>query len=203
MRVRPLFLVGLAMLILLPGCATHYLWKDSQFSEPHAPAVQNHLQLYQVPQNEELLAVYDETARSGMSQRRAYFVFQNDALIAASRKPLFLPPSAIPVGTAVPTFESSGLNTATNLPLFAVKSGSYGFEFYQRGFEARHYDLPRYRDPWNTSKQVLITPLAVALDSTIVAGAAAAVVAYWRAGGPVGSNDLAVSQSFRAVSRPR
>jgi hypothetical protein len=191
------------MLILLPGCATHYLWKDSQFSEPHAPAVQNHLQLYQVPQNEELLAVYDETARSGMSQRRAYFVFQNDALIAASRKPSFLPPSGLPVGTPVPTFESSERNTATNLPVFAVKSGSYGFEFYQRGFEARHYDLPRYKDRWNTSKQVLITPLAVALDSTIVAGVVAVGAAYLRAGGPLGSNDLAVSRSFRTVPGPR
>lgn len=190
------------MLILLPGCATHYLWNDSQFSEPHAPAVENHLQLYEIPQNYELLAVYDEFAPRGVSHRRAYFVFQNDDLIAASKKPAFLLPSAIPIGTLVPTFEPSGLNTATNLPLFAVKSGSYGFEFYQRGFEARHYDLPRYRDRWNTSKQLLITPLAVALDSTIVAGVVAVGAAYLQAGGPVGSNDLAVSRSFRTAPPP-
>jgi len=127
----------LAMLILLPGCATHYLWKESLLAEPHAPAAQNHLQLYQVPDKDDLLAVYDETNPRGLSERRAYFVFQNEMLIAASRKPLFLQPSVIPVGILVPTFEKSGLNTATNLPLFALKSRQSWIRTSSKRFRAK------------------------------------------------------------------
>jgi hypothetical protein len=165
------------MLLLLPGCATHHLWTESRFAEKHAASVEPHLEIYRMHSAPSFVAVYDEWNPRGPVTRRAYFLFPNDVRSAASKKPRFVPLHVTQVGERVPIFEKAPeVGAITNIA-WAVKFSPFSFELYDAGSCLGRHELPVYRDSGNTTAQVLITPVALVADATIVAGIIAAMAA--------------------------
>jgi len=161
------------LLVLTPGCATPYLWTDSKLASRREPAPGHVLELYQTPAKRDLLAVYDELQLNGTTRRRAYFIAENEARTERSHRPKFVNPGMAQGSEAVPVLASG--ETDTNRLVYAVRVANARFELYSAGVEQGTYNLPVYHDATSTTKQVLLTPLAVTADVTGI-GAVVAVV---------------------------
>ena len=161
------------LLVLTPGCATPYLWTDSKLASVREPAPGHALELYQAPAKRDLLAVYDELQVNGTTRRRAYFIAENEARTERSRRPKFVNPRMAEGSEAIAVLAPG--ETDTNKLVYAVRVANRRFELYAAGAEQGTYNLPVYHDATSTTKQVLLTPLAVTLDVTGI-GAVAAVV---------------------------
>ncbi len=161
------------MLALLPlvltGCATSALWGNRDFREPAKPP---ELALFQSADTTRVLVLYDETSdTSEHISRRAYWLGLEEKPRRNPHRPFF-----------VPVEQSQGL-----LPLAAVESTPAGspwpnklcvvastndiaFTLISEGRSPVTYRLPVYQDPAGRFKRILLTPLAVAADATIVGG---------------------------------
>jgi hypothetical protein len=167
--------LGMVALVLLPGCATHYLWTESTLSEKYFPADQPHLQIYKL--SADFLAVYDESTPRGAVKRRAYLVQANDRSNLPRKKPRFVEANLAEAGQPIPVFDRMPNAGATTNGLWGQRIGPFAFELHDGGSYLGSYQLPAYRGAANTTAQVAITPLAVAADVTVVA-AVVWVVAY-------------------------
>jgi len=164
--------VPLAAAILLSGCATRALWENDQFARFHEPATPANLQFFQSGQREAVLVEYDESREGDDSiRRRAYWLEPGGQPVKNPHKPGFVSVKAARGLSPIPVVDSSTATLSTTAGLHAVV-GTNGTDFTLRSGERTVgvYDLPVYEDASGKTKQVLLTPLAVAADLTIIGG---------------------------------
>jgi len=178
----------------LGGCATNALWQDGNFASFHEPRYPPNLCLFEAKSRGDVLVEYDEAANNKAGgRRRAYWLFQNIERTEDRCKPRFLPSKIDPEFHSIPLFaaeqaaqpaqlasrESLYAVVATNgfdFELYAVQASSAGGSAQRLG----RFQLPVYQDGSARTKKVLLTPLTVAADLTIVGSLIA--VTFWPAG---------------------
>ena len=176
-RLGWLMLVA-AQTLVAGGCTTSKLWQEGQFACYHEPASPPHLLLFRSNQSQDVLVQYDEARESDDSiRRRAYWLKPNVERLQQRRRPRFisvehalgLTPVLIadaPVVCAAPPPETIYAVVSTN---------GHAFALHLADRELGKYELPVYADASGRVKQVLLTPITVAADLTIVGG----VVLYY------------------------
>lgn len=160
--VRPralLLLAGLALLALC-GCQcmsdhsyTYNVWQGGTFFRPHSPAPAPKLAVAKVADQHDFVISYDEQAdRTGDITRRSYLARANKDASERGRKPAFL---AVPVNPPQPVMPSV---TATNATFtIHTVAGNIGPQ-----------TLPTYAETSGTTTKILLTPLDVVGDVTIL-----------------------------------
>jgi hypothetical protein len=171
-----------ALPLLLDGCVTQKLWQEPAFNEP-APSP--NMRLFQAGKRGDVLVEYDESCgRNYTIRRRAYLLYEHTEHAASRCKPRFVNSArtnglrAIPVVSQPET--ASGVSTGA---LWAATSAGGTFTLFSGSRELGSYDLPLYRDRWDSAEKALITPLTVVADAAI---AATIVGIYWMAIGAPG-----------------
>jgi hypothetical protein len=168
----------LLLAILLNGCCTPALWTERAYQ----PAADSSLSLARSPQSADVLVRYDE-CRVGHNayQARAYWLFAYKALERDTNplpRPDFVDPRAltnlvtIPVFTAPPTARQLATNDC-----YAVFAGQlWCFELWEHHSRIGQYRLPVHQTRWSTrARRAALTPVALAGDTAIVCGVAAAI----------------------------
>ena len=165
-----LMLPGLAWLAV--GCTTSRLWEEGRFANYHQPANPPNLSLFRSERDNDFLIQYDESCESNESiLRRTYWAGRNEDRVRDRRKPRFVsedeargsslePVEMAPDGTNDPSRKLCAILSANDQTLTVISSGG----------ELMHCQLPVYADASGRVKQVMLTPLTVAADLTIVGG---------------------------------
>jgi len=161
----------MALLLSCGGCATGHLWKESRLASFNEPALDPQLEIFEVPPQNDFLAVYNELRANDQVRRRAYFLCANKTRTDAARKPQFVQVPDLPSLKKVTIFPP-GQNVIATRGQAAVRMlGARQFVLQIGEDDVGHFDLPVYKDALSTSEQVLVTPLAVSIDATVVGGA--------------------------------
>ena len=159
--------------VLLSGC-TSALWENDRFARCHWPANPPNLRLFYSEPARDVLAEYDEASEGTSTvQRRAYWLEPNAVPVAVGRQPRFVSVTNAQDLVVVPVTDN-----LTNPPpaayrgLYAVVStNGQSFSLCLGQKEPTVYALPvYYAGSGQRVKQVLLTPLAVATDLTLVGG---------------------------------
>jgi hypothetical protein len=168
MRWLPILGSGL----LLSGCATSALWEEGRFARFHEPTPPSNLQIAYAAPVQDFLIEYDEACDDDSPiRRRAYFLQRNAARLQARRRPRFTNPAKLTSLTPVPLFDSpETANLRARTQFHAVAFTNQTFTLYSHGMKLGTYELPVYADASGRTKQVLLTPVAVTADLTIIGG---------------------------------
>lgn len=176
------FVLFAADVMLLSGCATPALWEGGRFARFHEPATPSNLQLFHSGQRKAVLVQYDETREGdGVIRRRAYWLEPGYEAMKNPSKPGFVSLKAARGLLPIPLLDSPDAAHLTNSALYAIVTTN-GVDFSLRSGERTigSYELPVYADASGKTKQLLLTPLAVVADVTIIGGIIA--VYCWPAG---------------------
>jgi len=158
--------------MFLSGCATGALWEEGTFARYHEPARPPNLQLFHSARRNDVLVRYDAAYEgSDAIKPRAYWLRQNDEPVPNPHKPRFVSVKAARGLVPVPQLDADTFPLTLNTGLYAVVSTN-ATDFVLHSGEANLgcFELPVYRDPAGRAAQVLLTPLAVVADLTIVGG---------------------------------
>ena len=161
-----------AQSVLLGGCATSALWEEGRFARYREPASQPNLRLFHSAQRQDVLVEYDETRDTDETiRRRAYWLDRNATRLRDRSKPRFVSVKEAEKLTAIPIVAPADAAVAPAGGLYAMASTNVqAFILNSGGKDLGSYELPVYRDASGRTMQVLLTPLAVAADLTIVGG---------------------------------
>lgn len=171
---------------LLSGCATSALWEEGRFARYHEPANPSQLRLFQSSQGQDVLVEYVESREdNGATRRCAYWLRPNVERLQNRQIPRFVSLerkqglAAIPVLRSPPALDGF-LPAGLYAGLYAVAStNENGFTLYSASKELGSYELPVYRDGSGRTKQMLLTPLTVTADVTIIGGFLAVYFSPW------------------------
>jgi len=169
---RSCFVLLAAAMTLLSGCATSALWDEGTFARFHEPATPSHLQLFHSGQGEAVLVQYDETREGDeVIHRRAYWLEPGREPVKNPHKPGFVPAETVRGLSPIPVIDSPAATPPATSGYYAVV-GTNGLDFLLRSGEntVGSYELPVYADASGKTKQVLLTPVAVVADLTIIGG---------------------------------
>ena len=191
-------LVAAGFLLFGAGCETaqkysltYRLWECGEWRKFSEPAPNPKLALFESTNRADVLVQYDALSeRHSTVERRAFYLQQNEASVAAGKKPEWVKPS-VADGTkpiqVLPTREGV-TNLPPERPSFAVlTSEGRGFTLYRPPDPEATFDLPVYAETSGTPTHLVLTPFAVAGD-TLMVGAVASFVAFllWlQMGGPL------------------
>jgi hypothetical protein len=159
---------------------------SAHYNQPASPP---NLHLFNSPQNQDVLVLYDEASEGvGPARERAYWLRQNTERIEKGHKPRFASLgrttglASVPVVAAPP-----GAPPLSAGELYAVISpDGCGFTLYAKGApttegaedkELGTFKLPIYRPPSSRVVQTLVTPVALVVGVAVVAGVV--VVILW------------------------
>ena len=162
------------------GCATRYLWIDSDVAGYRDPMPASRLALFDAQDRQDVLAIYDECASPhGERKRRAYFVLENRKRTEAERKPRFVSLS-LSNGLAAIPISSSAVQPSPARDLHAIQTENlYRFTLIsQNGESLGEFVLPTYRSRFGTVKCVALTPITLAVDATVIGTILAAAVGW-------------------------
>lgn len=176
------FVVLAAAMILLSGCATSALWEEGRFARFHEPATPSNLQLFHSGQREAVLVQYDESREGDESiRRRVYWLEPGREPVKNPHKPSFVSVETARDLSPIRVVDSPAATPPANPGLYAiVPTDGMGFSLRSGEKTVGSYELPVYEDASGKTKQVLLTPLAVVADLTIIGGVIA--VYCWPAG---------------------
>src|SRR6266446_1801768 len=155
------------------GCATSKLWQEGQFACYHEPASPPHLLLCRSNQSQDVLVQYDESRESDDSiRRRAYWLKPNVERSQQRRRPRFISVERAQGLTPVPIADAPvvGATPPPETMYALVSTNGHAFALLLADRELGTYELPVYADASGRVKQVLLTPITVAADLTIVGG---------------------------------
>lgn len=168
-RLRALVLISLLVPLALCGCQcvqdhsyTYNVWHGGTFFVPHSPAPAPRLAVGEAPAQHDFVVSYDEQAdRTGAITRRSYLARANSDACRRGRMPRFLAESvtnafALPVNPPQPVLPRV---TATN-DFFTIHTAAENI-----GPER----LPAYAESSGAAAKILLTPLAVVGDATVLA----------------------------------
>jgi hypothetical protein len=173
MGMRREYLGALLLVMAMPllnGC-TALLWNRSTFANYCSPASPPNLALYYSAERKDLLVQYDEKCEHEKTvHRRYYWLDPNTDKVRRGGQPHFVSPALAEGLEPVPRFEARASPPPLGLNgLYAVASGKNDwFTLYAGEKELEAYGLPKYNLASGTGKKVLLTPLAVAGDATVV-----------------------------------
>jgi hypothetical protein len=163
----------IVLLFLLNGCATSALWKAGSvdFHEPYPPS---RLELFDAPQKNDLLVVYDELSPGGdTARRRAYFLRENEERIKSVQKPRFVSLNATNGLRGIPLLgETNAFHPHDGFVVYARTNGAGNRFTVFRGNESGsdRLQLPAYRCWITGAKRALLTPVTLILDVTVIGG---------------------------------
>jgi hypothetical protein len=180
-------MTGLAL--ALTGCETvenysltYRLWDNGDLRKWSEPAPDPKLALFEATNGAVILVQYDAfSEKHSTVKRRGYYLQQNEARIAAGKKPELVALSAADGMKPIAVLPTQG--GITNLPpetlayAVATKEGR-GFTLYRPKESGVTADLPVYLETSGTPTRLLLTPFAVAGD-TVMVGVVAAVVGFF------------------------
>jgi len=165
-----------AQALVVGGCTTSKLWQEGRFACYHEPASPPHLLLFQSNQSQDVLVQYDESRESDDSiRRRAYWLRRNAERCQERRRPRFISLEQAQGLTPVPIADAPvvGGPPRPDTMYAIVSTNGHAFALHQADRELGSYELPVYADASGRVKQVLLTPITVAADLTIVGGVVA------------------------------
>jgi len=159
---------------------THALWTGELVETFHEPSFPNHLALFEASEKQDVIVQYDELSPWRDSERRrTYFLRENLNRLQTRKAPRFAEANATNHSTPIPVLIDPD-STADHQP----SPGSYAtttidgnaFTIYRTNAPPDGpYRLPAYRTATGDLKIVLLTPVTVTLDASLVGG----FVAYW------------------------
>ena len=182
--VASVLTIGLAA--MTTGCETardysltRKLWSpDADFEgRVHHPASDAEVKIFESTNPPDLLIQYNETKDNWKTtQRRAFFLLENQNRTGANRKPRFVSPdtaaklSPIPLRTAA----ESPASPSEPVPLYAVLNATQNqLTLHGEHWDRGPYSLPQYSTSYGTTTtRVALTPLAVTGDVVMVGLAA-------------------------------
>ena len=158
--------------LLLGGCATRALWEADRFARYHEPAKPSQLALFQVEPDDNVLVQYNEVVEGEeAAQPRAYWLDQSAIPVKHPFHPKFVSPPATTRLTPIPLVKTPAIVPDPAPERYAVvATNGQDFILYAGKRKLGPYELPVYPDASGRTKQVLLTPLAVVADLTIVGG---------------------------------
>jgi len=183
-----LLLVAASLLLLGTGCETvekysltYRLWDNEDLRKWSEPAPNSNLALLEATNGAVNLVQYDAFSEEHSTvKRQAYYLQQNEARIAAGKKPELVGLVVADAMKPIPVLPTQGdiTNLPPGLPAYAVvtKEGR-GFTLYRPMESEATFDLPVYVETSGTPIRIVLTPFAVAGD-TVMVGAVAAVVGF-------------------------
>jgi hypothetical protein len=178
---RAMLLIGAG--ILFSGCATHSIWEGPLLDSFHEPANPSRLTVYRVPGKEDYLVRYDDLSPSrDLAVPRAYYAERNRAETVRAQKPHFVNLNETGKGTSLPVLNPTNPQNhpGAEYPAYVVQENNQRFGIYGQGSRlVGEYDLPTYPTSAGTVKRVLLTPITLALDATVVGGYAFEYLAPW------------------------
>jgi hypothetical protein len=168
----------IASFLPLTGCEstrsytlTGALWTSPDLRGFREPASEPNLRLFQHASRGEVLVLYDEEReKTGVIERRAYFLLPNRKRIEARRKPRFVNAALADTMTPIPLTPPTPV--PTNRPPGAVlgvtlTAHSHQFKLHVEGHAPVTYSLPVYPDSSGQTGRILLTPLTVVGDTVI------------------------------------
>jgi hypothetical protein len=186
--VAMLKLVAAGLLLLGTGCQTvekysltYRVWDNGDWRKFSEPAPNPNLALFEATNRADVLVQYDALSEKRSTvKRRAYYLQQNEARIAAGKKPTWVRPSVADGMKPIAVLPTQGAitNLPPELPAYAVvtKEGR-GFTLYRPMVFETTFALPVYAETSGTPTRIMLTPFAVAGD-TVMVGAVAAYVGF-------------------------
>jgi hypothetical protein len=169
MNLRTIAKLTLLMLpaVFLSGCATRALWQRTSYV---GPASNPNLKLSLASPGNDLLVEYDEMPERSSSRRpRAYLLYENLPRIEAQRRPTFVDPRRITELTPVLIVPTTAPAILLTNDLYVVAAtNSFNFSVYSNRRELGLHQLPIYVNGARRTGQVLLTPLTVVADVTMV-----------------------------------
>jgi len=161
----------LTLIVSASGCTTASLWKGGDLEAWNEPAYQSNVRLYCTPSTNDFLVVYDEYhERSGKACTRAYWLNENQNRVAERHTPHFVSTNLVSCLRSVPVFTSFSDEINLPRPCALVETNGQSFTLYPATGEKSRHDLPFYNDGKGKPEKILLTPVAVTADLTIVGG---------------------------------
>ena len=172
-----LCIASVALWLAGSGCVTSELWHGRLVASTYEPSFPRNIALAEDPQGD-VLVQYDELSPwNDRVTRRAYFLAENNDLINAGKAPHFATAEQTNHVTLIPIFlePDAPTNAVPALGTIAVmRTNAMTFVILRPDkLPEGPYELPVYRTSDGTLKIALLTPVTVALDATVVGGAAA------------------------------
>ena len=186
------------LLLLGTGCQTveqysltYRVWDNDDWRKFSEPAPNPNLALFEASQRADVLVQYDALSEKRSTvKRKAYYLEQSQAQIAAGKKPQLVRPSAADGMKPIAVLSTPGAitNPPPGLPIYAVptKEGR-GFTLHRPTESEATVDLPVYAETAGTPTRIVLTPFAVAGDTVMVGVVAAVVGFFWwiQSGAPI------------------
>jgi hypothetical protein len=162
----------LAPLWLVGGCATKALWKDAPLDAYNEPDDFPGVRLFEAKSNDVLVIYREYSERHDYTRTRAYLLNQNQKRVAAHRRPHFVGTNWLSGMTLIPLLSETNL-PATALPpkpYATIATNGLAFQLFSAEAETNTYELPVYNDGRGKWERIVLTPITVAADITIVGG---------------------------------
>ena len=189
-------IISSTLLFALAGCETAHeysltykLWDKG--SRPFCrPALEPNFAVFASQTNRDVLVRYNALSeREDSIECRAYFVFTNEARIAALEKPRYVAVTLITNMSPIPVVAKTNVVMDSGmLARYPVNTDhGPGFELYRDGRSEGTHALPVYNEEkLGTASRVALTPAAVVGDTLMVAGviATCGAVIWIQAGCP-------------------
>jgi hypothetical protein len=172
-RLKTVFITAALLASMLGTGCTVALWRNEMLDTWNEPATDSHMRLYQSQPPEKILVIYDEYCdRRNAMRPRAYWLNENQPQPEHPRTPHFVSTNSAAGLTAIPVFLAPP-KPADLPPLYAVAAtNGQSFSLYSGGIKTASYDLPSYNDGTGEVEKVLLTPVTIAGDLTIIGAVA-------------------------------
>jgi len=169
--MKPVRLLALVALChLCSGCATAYLWKSSSLADFNEPAAKPQLRVFEAPAQNDFLAVYDELRVNASIRPRAYLILANRERTSAARKPQFVKTPNLNTLKPVMLFGAGQQAVSADGQPVVRMLTSHRFALQIGANEVGQFDLPVYKSAGSTPERILVTPLAITADATVIGG---------------------------------
>jgi len=173
---RWLSVLLVTQVVLGSGC-TSALWENETFAHHYRPARSSNVHLFYSKKRRDILVQYDESKDGDTKTRpRCYWLEPNTLRVNRERKPHFVSARATKGLTAIALGEVAAQPTEPwTTELYAVvRRGDDFFTLYSGKEQIESCKPPVYIGVSRRTKQVILTPFAVAADATLIG----AVIGY-------------------------
>jgi hypothetical protein len=161
---------------------TYRVWNNGEWRKFSEPAPNPNLALFEATGDGGVLVQYDALSEKlSTVERRAYYLYPNQARIAAGTKPKWVKPPVADGMKPIPVLPTPGAltNSPPELPAYAVVTPSgRGFTLHRPGESEATYAFPVYPESSRTLTRIALTPFAVAGD-TVMVGVVAGLVGFY------------------------
>jgi len=157
--------------LVTAGCATKALWEEGKFDRYADPAPQPNLSLFHGPDFDRVLVQYDEVREDDETvRRRTYWIRLNEPPADNPFKPSFVSPSRTNGLLLLPLCGTGTNRDSMVVPCADISTNGCEFNLHLPKGEFGPYELPVYVHSYGRIKQVLLTPVTVVADVTVIGG---------------------------------